>query len=130
MAFEHHDTQYLHTDITSLQNYHYQWAHEQPLGPAYHGRFDKHSHYGGKEYTPHQIALARALGLKWAFKTPYNNGSAEYGRLAPTQIKAQVNLENGTLDGLMRDLKELLKMEDNWEKYFITMVKEGLCLGP
>jgi len=51
-AFEHTDTQHLYTDTTGPHTYYYQWAHERALGPSYHGRFDKHGHYGGKEYTP------------------------------------------------------------------------------
>jgi hypothetical protein len=57
-----------------------------------------------------------------AQECPNKNGSAKYGRLAPTQIKAQ---EVKTLDGLMGDLKEFLKTEENKEKYFSTMIDQG-----
>jgi hypothetical protein len=63
-AFEHTDTNNLHIDTTGPRTYHYQWAHERSLGPAYLGQFDKAGHYGGKTYTPHQFALAKSLGLK------------------------------------------------------------------
>ena len=53
---------------------------------------------------------------------PNKNGSAKYGRPAPTQIKAQ---EVKTLDGLMGDLKEFLKTEENKEKYFSAMIDHG-----
>ena len=125
MAFEH-------TDTTGPHTYHYQWAHECALGPSYLGRFNKHGHYGGKEYTPQQIALAKALKLKWALKLKpsdatnwrtCHNGSAEYGRPAPTYL-----LEI-TLDSLMRNLKEILTIAGNKENYFDALIKEGLYSG-
>jgi len=131
-AFEHTDTQHLYTDTTRPRTYHYRWAHERALGPLYHGCFDKLGHYSGKEYIPQQIAFAKALRLKWALKLKPSDttnwhtrhiGSAKYGRLAPTQIKA--TLEPTTLDGLMKDLKEVLTTERNQEKYFDTLVKDG-----
>ena len=64
MAFEHTNTNHLHIDTTGLQTYHYQWAHEHPLGPTYLRRFDKAGHYGGKTYTLCQFALAKSLGIK------------------------------------------------------------------
>jgi hypothetical protein len=64
VAFEHTDTNNLHIDTTSPRTYHYQWAHERPLGPTYLGRFDKAGHYGGKIYSSRQFALARSLGIK------------------------------------------------------------------
>jgi len=87
VAFEHTNAQHLHINTTSPWTYHYQWAHKHPLGPSYLGGFDKNSCYSGKQYsikqvaymkhlglklkyTPHQLALTRALGLKWAFETP------------------------------------------------------------
>jgi hypothetical protein len=63
-AFEHSNANHLHIDATGPQTYHYRWAHERSLGPAYLGRFDKAGHYGGKTYTPRQFALARSLGIK------------------------------------------------------------------
>jgi hypothetical protein len=57
-------TNNLHINTTGPQTYHYRWAHEHSLGPAYLGQFDKAGHYGGKAYTPRQFALARSLGLK------------------------------------------------------------------
>ena len=64
VAFEHSNANNLHIDTTSPRTYHYWWAHECSLGPAYLGRFNKAGHYGGKTYTPHQFALARSLGIK------------------------------------------------------------------
>jgi hypothetical protein len=64
VAFEHSNANHLHIDATSPRTYHYQWAHERSLGPAYLGRFDKAGHYGGKTYTPRQFSLARSLGMK------------------------------------------------------------------
>jgi len=64
MAFEHTDTQHLHTDTTGPCTYHYRWAHEHALGLLYHGHFDKNSYYSGKDYTLQQITFAQALGLK------------------------------------------------------------------
>jgi hypothetical protein len=63
-AFEHSNANHLHVDTTGPRTYHYRWAHERSLGPAYLGRFDKAGHYGGKTYTPRQYALARSLGIK------------------------------------------------------------------
>ena len=130
MAFEHTDTQHLHTDTTGPHTYHYQWAHECALGPSYLGRFNKHGHYGGKEYTLRQITLAKALKLKWALKLKPSNatnwcthGSAEYGRPAPT-YPSEI-----TLDGLRRDLKNILATEGNKEKYLDALIKEGLYSG-
>jgi len=131
-AFEHTNTQHLYTDTTRPRTYHYQWAHKRALGPSYHGRFNKHGHYGGKEYTPRQIAFTKALRLKWALKLkPSNatnwctchNGSTEYGRLAPTQINET------TLDGLIKDLKEILKVEGNQEKYLDALIEKGFYSG-
>ena len=56
---------------------------------------------------------------------PNKNGSAKYGRPAPTQVKAQAPPEAKTLDGLMGDLKEFLKTEENKEKYFSAMIDQG-----
>jgi hypothetical protein len=57
---------------------------------------------------------------------PNKNGSAEYGRPAPTQVKkAETPSESKTLDGLMGDLKEFLKAEENKEKYFSTLIDQG-----
>jgi hypothetical protein len=136
VAFEHTDTQRLYTDTTGPCIYHYQWAHECALGPLYLGCFNKHGHYGGREYTPRQIALAKALKLKWALKLKpsdttnwrtCHNGSAEYGRLAPTQINA--TFEPMTLESLIKDTKCILAKEGNKEKYFDALIKEGLCSG-
>jgi hypothetical protein len=78
----------------------------------------------------------RALKLKWALKLKpsdatnwctRHNGSAEYGRPAPTQINA--TLEPTILDGLMRDLKEILATEGNKEKYLDALIKEGIYSG-
>jgi hypothetical protein len=139
VAFKHTNTQCLYTNTTGPYTYYYWWAYERTLGPSYHGHFDKHGHYGGKEYTLWQITFVKALGLKWASKLkPSNatnwhtchNGSTEYGRLAPTWINAQATPKYNTLDGLMEDLKDFLKVEENWEKYLDTLVKEGLYSGP
>jgi hypothetical protein len=57
---------------------------------------------------------------------PNKNGSAKYGRPAPTQVKkAETPPEAKTLDGLMGDLKEFLKTEENKEKYFSAMIDQG-----
>jgi hypothetical protein len=64
VAFEHSNTNHLYINTTGPQTYHYQWAHECPLGPLYLGQFDKAGHYSGKMYTPRQFALAKSLGLK------------------------------------------------------------------
>jgi hypothetical protein len=130
-AYEHTNTQHLYTDTTGPRTYHYRWAHERALGPSYLGRFDKHGHYSGKEYTPRQIALAKALGLKWAVKLKpsdatnwrtCHNGSAEYGRPAPTN-------EPTTLEGLIKDTKYVLAKVGNKEKYLDALIKERLCSG-
>jgi len=131
VAFEHTNTQHLYTDTTGPRTYHYRWAHERALGPSYHGHFNKHGHYGGREYTPQQIALAKALKLKWALKLKPSdatnwrtNGSAEYGRPAPT-YPSEI-----TLDSLMKDLKRTLATKGNKEKYFNALIKEKIFSGP
>jgi hypothetical protein len=77
----------------------------------------------------------KALKLKWALKLKpsnatnwhtHHNGSAKYGRPAPTQINAQATPEPSTLDGLMKDLKDFLKAEGNREKYLDTLIENGL----
>ena len=129
VAFEHTDTQHLYTDTTASRTYHYQWAHERALGPSYHGRFNKHGHYGGREYTPRQIALAKALKLKWALELKPSDatnwctchtGSAKYGRPAPT--KNNVTLKATIPDNLLRDLKEVLVIKGNREKYLDALI--------
>jgi hypothetical protein len=133
-AFEHTNTQHLYTDTTGPCTYHYRWAHERALGPSYLGCFNKHSHYGGKEYTFRQIAVTKALKLKWALKLKPSDAtnwcthrSAEYGRPAPTQTHATP--EPITLESLMRDLKEILTIEGNREKYLDALIKEGFYSG-
>jgi hypothetical protein len=57
---------------------------------------------------------------------PQKNGSTEYGRPAPTQIKEQSVLEQPkTLNMLMGDLKAFLKNDENKEQYFSAMVEQG-----
>jgi hypothetical protein len=71
------------------------------------------------------LKLKPSNATKWC---THHNGSAEYGRLAPTQINATLE-PTTTLDGLMRDLKEILAIEGNKEKYLDALIKEGLYSG-
>jgi hypothetical protein len=69
-AFEHTNAQHLHINTTSPWTYHYQWAHECPLGPSYLGGFNKNSCYSGKQYSIKQVAFVKHLGLKLKY-TPH-----------------------------------------------------------
>jgi hypothetical protein len=55
----------------------------------------------------------------------HTHGSTKYGRPAPTQTNAQAIPEPIILDGLIKDLKEVLRIEGNREKYLDTLIKKG-----
>jgi hypothetical protein len=57
---------------------------------------------------------------------PLKNGSTEYGRLAPTQVKAgELKEEPKKIDSLMTDLKNFLTTEEAKDKYFRAVVDQG-----
>lgn len=64
IAFKHNNTSDILVNSTGLCTYHYWWAHECALSPSYNSNFDCDSCYGGKTYTPCQVALAKSLKLK------------------------------------------------------------------
>jgi len=61
-----------------------------------------------------------------SWNCPRKNGSTEYGRPAPTQVKVG-ETSDGPKDiaGIIKDLKEYLTTDEAKEEYFKAIVDQG-----